>query len=259
MKKNTAVSNVLAMALLSTYAAQGAHIIYSDDFSSSTIQNNRFRVFLDEPNIWAIGGIARSDWVISGGTLNNPTTGPTDSVASEGAVLRLTPLSSADTSLNKIRVRFSYNIGASTTTFFHLWGLKTNGTPDVREQLANTEQGNGGIQNQAETDFADINILRGTDPNGFDGLALTGSGTYDMTFDLTTYAWSADEGTLSGVTIGNITAFDSLLYGWGNNITTTDGSGSVTIDNFILEAIPEPSSSAILCLGALGILLRRRR
>jgi len=253
----------LNLALLATgvlsISAQAATIF--DDFSTGSISADaRFRA--DQVGLgWYAS--PDSNWDISTGTLNNSglDTNTQNDRDTEGPVGQLVLSSSTDTI---IEFSFDYVVGTGTTLFFHAIGLTENGINNSNEILANTGSSNGGIQNQADTaaNYGDISLLTGNDPGNVtaDAVALTGSGTYTGSFDVSTYSWSADEaaGGLSGSII-DLSDFDLLQFAFGANVTTTDGSGAYSIDNFSVTTIPEPSSALLLSLGALGLVVRRRR
>ena len=99
---------------------------------------------------------------------------------SEGAVGQLIQISdkTTDTSLTKIAVSFNYTVGTGSTLFFHLQGLTVNGSPAANEELANPTAQNGNIQNAAETEYGDMSLIDGSDPNvGVGGTVSFAGGT----------------------------------------------------------------------------------
>jgi hypothetical protein len=71
---------------------------------------------------------------------------------------------------------------------------------------------------------------------------------------------AANQESFSGVSLGSITlnAGDEIWLRWtGNNAAGTDAG--LSIDDFSAVAVPEPSSSALLGLGGLALILRRRK
>ncbi len=56
-------------------------------------------------------------------------------------------------------------------------------------------------------------------------------------------------------------AGDYLVLGWSttNPDGGSTGSDSFNVDNIVVSAVPEPSSAALLGLGGLALILRRRK
>lgn len=176
-------------------------------------------------------------WNITNGVLTNP--GTTPGIPAEGPVGQSVLTSGLADGLDKVIVSFDYSVGAGSTLYFHLLGFTTNGTPSTDEQLANTQPQNGSIQNQAETDFGDMNILNGGDPNGSAGNAVSfaaTSGTYTATFSLTNYTWSADESPGLTGDIAEVKDFDLILAAFASNVTSNDGAGAISISNITISA-----------------------
>jgi len=242
-------------------------ILIDDNFTGSSITNNG-RLRLNHAgdgsgDDWIKN--ANSLWSTAGGNLSNA--GTTAGVPAEGGIGQLYTVTTTDTTLTQLRFEFDYDVGTGSTLFFHATGLTENGSPGANEILSNTGAQNGNVQNQAETDFADINLLTGTDPNGTASNAVSfaagTSGTFDVTFDLSGYNWSADEAP--GVTglLGDITSLDFLSLMFASNVTDRTGAGAISIDNFRVTAVqgvavPEPSSVFTL-LGTIIMLIVRGR
>jgi hypothetical protein len=257
MKKSI---GLLSVCLLAAGVAQ-ADVIIDDNFSSGSFSTDtRIRYNQIDAGWYKFSGTpGTSDWAISGGVLTNP--GTTAGMPSEGSASRLVSTSGFSTDNTQITVSFDYTVGTGSTLYFHLTGWTQNGTPDANEDLANSSALNGAIQNNGETDFGDMNIIDGTDATGAaaSAVALTGSGTYTATFDLTGYSWDAAEAPGLTGSIANVTDFDFIMAAFANNVTTTDGTGAISIDNMLITAIPEPGTIGMLGLGAIITFLIRRQ
>ena len=232
-------------------------IVVSDDFSMNTVgTNGRLRVEHTDDE-WI--AFTSSAWNVSGGTLNNPGT-TTDNV-SEGAILRVVDTDDITLpSATEITFSFDYVVGTGATLFFHGTGLN-NGSLAGTTQLHNVGATNGNIQSQydgsptaGQGDYSGINLGSGAAaPNGGSGGALsgalTGSGTFTQTIDISQF---------TGIT--DISDFQLITFGFGSNVTDTT-AGAISIDNFefsVAEAVPEPTS-AIALLGLFSALAVRRR
>ncbi|MFC7335783.1 PEP-CTERM sorting domain-containing protein [Haloferula chungangensis] len=261
MKTNSRIKLLLTTVAVPAVLipVSNAATIVDDNFSSGNTTNNaRFRY--DQIDLgWYKD--ASSDWTISSGVLSNP--GTTTGIASEGPVGQLISTLGLGAGLTQISVSFDYTVGAGTSLYFHLIGWTQNGSPDANEIIGNTQPQNGGLQNQGDTDFGDVSILTGADPgNGTAdtiSFAENTSGTYSQTFTLTGYSWSVDESPGLTGSITSVLDFDFIQVAFATDMANADGSGAVSIDNLSIQAIPEPSSAALLGLGLSGLLLRRRR
>ena len=202
--------------------------------------------------------------------------GTTAGAASEGGFGQLvstTTISSGETTIN---LSFDYVLGANVTLYVHLTGWSNNETTDspTHNFLNNTGSAGGNIQNQGDTsNYADLDLISGADPNGFNTLQLTGSGNYSASFDVSSYAWSGDEeffsagpntgqpanpGFSGGVT--DLTEFDFIQLVFATDITDNTADSALAIDDVLLTTtVPEPSSAALLGLGGLALIFRRRK
>ncbi|MEP4077289.1 PEP-CTERM sorting domain-containing protein [Haloferula sp.] len=272
MKTHTcSVATCLAAILLAPSAL--ATLLISEDFTSATLSTNaRIRTDQSNGNFYTDNDPV-SDWTISGGIISNAGTSLTGS-STEGALSQVVSTNALATDLTSLTLSFDYTVGATATLKFALIGYTANlqdggGTSNI---LMNNGTSNGALQNntQAELRHGDINLLTGADMTQSITNDLTfasgTSGSHSVTIDLTGYAWHADEAAdattpntpgLSG-SISSIADFDYVVLVAVNDLSSDVGVTATTLDNIVLEAVPEPSST-LLTLTASGLLLLRRR
>lgn len=101
------------------------------------------------------------------------------------------------------------------------------------------------------------------------GSWTTPGGTFDWTSPVATATAAAVDGNATGSVIGRGGEIDSLTWTTGSTMwfrwietNNTSNDHGLAIDDFAVTsvtAIPEPSSTALLGLGGLAFILRRRR
>ena len=274
---SAAAALILTSSLLSLSQVEASVSLIDADFTAGTISaNGRIRTNQANGNFWKN---PNSEWAITGGVLSNAGSNP-NNLISEGALSQVIATSSLATDLTDLTLSFDYVVGATATLKLGLIGYTLNTqTTDPAQNAANTllmNNGttNGSLQNntQAELRYGDINLLTGADmaQNITNDLTFASgiSGSHSVTFDLTSYAWHADEAAgaspantpgLSG-SIASIADFDYVVLVFVNDLSTEVGATVTTLDNITLTAaIPEPSSTALLGLGGLALMMRRRK
>lgn len=274
----TAVALGLTGSVLSISSVGAAVSLINDTFESGTgttslSANTRIRT--NQSNGTFYERTAANDWSITGGVLSNAATSTT--AITEGAVSQVVATSGLATDLTSLTLSFDYTVGATSTLKFALIGYTANlqDGQTSGDILMNNGTANGALQNntQAELRHGDINLFTGADmtqsiTNDLIFAAGT-SGSHSVTIDLTNYAWHADEAAgasptntpgLSG-SITSIADFDLVVLVAVNDLSTADGATVTTLDNVMLtaEAVPEPSTTALLGLGGLALILRRRK
>ena len=132
---------------------------------------------------------------------------------------------------------------AASFTFDALERVQANGDFTVNVDLFSSSS------------FAGAN---GTDVSGAAGVIALGSGTYRFLSD----ASLATNEDVTGASIPNLslaaaTAGDSIWLRVGT--PRLAGDATMHIDNLAVTYVPEPGSAALLGLGALSLLFRRRR
>ena len=250
----TKITSLITAGILGTSLASQAAVtaltLIDDDFSSSTFSTERFNKDDIDTDKWTGAG----DWSVSGGALTSAGT------AGSSAHL-INSVSSTATYLDKVTLSFDYSVGAGSTLYFYstLFTGEADSSMDARANTDGTYRAN------------DFNTQWGSSPNfrvGFagpeynlSGGALSGatsaavtsfvggtSGTFSQTYDISGFGG----GDFSIADVSNVLAVFTVNAG-------AVGDGAISIDNFNMTAVPEPSSTALLGLGGLALMLRRRR
>jgi hypothetical protein len=151
-----------------------------------------------------------------------------------------------------LRFSFDYNVTqGSPSLYFHLKGIdETGASPNWEQQLL----GRSGAAYHAELNNTETyNLFDGTNPVdtglgsvwGYNGglTNLTGSGTI------------SGEINLSGYALSDLSDYEYLAVAFAFDF---DEAATIEISNFSV-AVPEPSSTALLGLGGLALMLRRKR
>lgn len=137
----------------------------------------------------------------------------------------------------------------------HFWAVQSGGTATTTNAWITNNQGwingnSGQNEDISAGGYDTFNLLDGdTTPDGVDSISgsLTGSGTFD---------WSIDVSTLGIAGVSNIGDIDTFFFAIAMNEGGPPGSTS-SFDN--VSITPEPASAALLGLGALSVLVRRKR
>ena len=238
------------ITLASAVSSQAALTLVSDDFGSSSITSGaRFTSNDIDTGNWDVRANAGPAWSVSGGQLINPALVTDDD---KGAHL-LNTVSSTDTTLTQVAVSFDYTVGIGSILFLHSHLL--TGTNTVTGNMARTTATAGATFAQDFVpDFpTGVNLKDGAAITGAASEALTSfagatSGTFSQTYDISGYT-----GIASIADVGGILAIFTVD-------SAAAGDGAITVDNLSITAsIPEPSSTALLGLGSLALLVRRRK
>jgi len=262
--RNILVCIAAITCLTATQQAQAEIVLVSDDFSSSSVNTNGL-TFSDLSTSGAVASGAweatgGTNWTISGGSLTNAGGG--SNAQNEGAFSRLVDISSiTDTSLNQLKLDVDFTTAnTSENLFVHMRGFILGTDPAGTLSIVNGNATNGNAWNNAfsHADWTIYNLNSGQLNNhasnfssaGFavqltDGVA--GAHSFNQTFDMSGYAAAADD----------IAGFDYLGVFVTRNHTGT--SPSVSISNFTLSVVPEPTTFAMFGLAMAGLGFRRRR
>ena len=247
--KTKITSLILAGILGTSLASQAAVTLIDDDFSSSTAENSRF----NKPDIDTDTWVGSGGWSVSGGALTSAaTTGQSTHL--------INSVSSTATYLDKVTLSFDYSVGAGSTLYFYstLFTGEAAASMDARNSKtdgtywANDFNTQWGSSPNFRVGFAgpDYNLSGGGVGGSNTANAVTSfvggtSGTFSQTYDISGFGG----GDFSIADVSNVLAV----------FTITAGDGAISIDNFNMTAVPEPSSTALLGLGGLALALRRRR
>ena len=234
--------------------AQTSVALIDADFAMGTISTNG-RIRTNQANGEFFKN-ADSEWTIADGVISSAATTPNDLVT-EGALSQVIATDNLATDLTHLTLSFDYVVGATATLRLGLIGYTLNtqaGQNATNTLLMNNGTANGNVQNntQAELRYGDINLLTGADMTQSLTNDLTfASGTsssHSVTFDLTNYAWHADEaagadpanspGLSGGIT--SIADFDYVVLVVVNDLSTEGGATPTTLDNIQLTVMPEP-------------------
>ena len=248
--KTKITSLILAEILGTSLASQAAVTLIDDDFSSSTAENSRF----NKPDIDTDTWVGSGGWSVSGGALTSAaTTGQSTHL--------INSVSSTATYLDKVTLSFDYSVGAGSTLYFYSTLFtgeadssmaartsKTDGTYWAND--FNSQWGTAPFKGFAGPEY---NISGGGVGGSNTANAVTSfvggtSGTFSQTYDISGFGG----GDFSIADVSNVLAVFTVN-------ADAVGDGAISIDNFNMTAVPEPSSSALLGLGGLALMLRRKR
>eukprot|EP00903_Cladosiphon_okamuranus_P003642 g3640.t1 len=262
--KKTITLLTIPLATVSLNEARAAAtVLYTNDFSTGSTSSSVRLYENSTDGTWYTDGTTNSGepslWQISGGTLNNPATYDASArdKPNEGLAAMGISVTTTDTSLTSVTLSFNYSIGTGTTLYFHAVGLQNLATKaNTNPQIFNTQAINGSTQDgQREDNYTDISLFDGSDPSGAatDAQALTGTGVFTGTYDISAFSSSGSTG------ITSVADLDFIAVAFGANVTDYTGDGAYSIDNFTITAVPEPSATALLGLAGLAFAARRRR
>ena len=250
----TKITSLITAGILGTsLASQGAVTaltLIDDDFSSSTTSVERFNTDDIDTDTW----IGNGDWSVSGGALTSAGT------AGQSTHL-INSVSSTATYLDKVTLSFDYSVGAGSTLYFY----STLFTGEAAASMAGRTSKDDGtywandFNNQwggaPFVGFAgpEYNLSGGGVGGSNTANAVTSfvggtSGTFSQTYDISGFGG----GDFSIADVSNVLAVFTVNAG-------AAGDGAISIDNFNMTAVPEPSSTALLGLGGLALMLRRKR
>ena len=243
---------ILASLFGATIASQAASVILiDDDFSSSTaVVESRINKAEIDTDTWR----GNSDWSVSGGALTSAAT-------AGGSTHLINSVNSTATWADKVTLSFDYSVGAGSTLYFYSTLFtgeadssmaartsKTDGTYWAND--FNNQWGSAPFKGFAGPEY---NISGGGVGGSNTANAVTSfvggtSGSFSQTYDISGFG----VGDFSIADVSNVLAVFTVN-------AAAAGDGAISIDNFNMTAVPEPSSTALLGLGGLALMLRRKR
>jgi hypothetical protein len=236
---------IAAASIAAPTSASAALISVNLQSSQSTVSNPTYGLWTEAANTWNISGTSSSNLVDSSG-VGTTTVGFSTSHGSLGGNGSFGP----DELTNKGR----YGANDSTTIGYHTISGLVDGQAyellfyHAQNHTNEIEIANGVVTPELSLGAGDV-ISGGVAPEDFTGSTTTaGSTVYVDGFDTTNGAGS------TFYYYSSITADSS-----GEIVITTDGGGYEIVTGFQIRTVPEPSSTALLGLGGLALLLRRRR
>ena len=188
-------------------------------------------------------------WSISTNILtHDPSGGLTGGAQQEGIIGQLIAPTVGSSPI--LRLSFDYNVGAGNTVYVHLRGFDATGGTT-----------NWSINSGAQNGNAWDTPTNGVTYNLYDGLLLADSGSAneggaDEAVSFTGSGSAFLEINLQGYAVNDVADYEYFMLGFAANVT--DVNNISTISNMTL-AVPEPSSTALLGLGGLALMLRRKR
>ena len=244
----TKITSLITAGILGTsLASQAAITLIDDDFSSNTaVADSRFNKGDIDTDLWR----GNSDWSVSGGALTNAAT-------AGGSTHLINSVSNTATWADKVTLSFDYAVGAGSTLYFYstLFTGEAGGNMDGRtsktdgtyfaNDFANGWSGRIGFSGP------EYNLGGGSTTSSNTANAVTSfvggtSGTFSQSYDISGFGG----GDFSIADVSNVLAVFTV---------NTAAAGAISIDNFNMTAVPEPSSTALLGLGGLALMLRRKR
>ena len=250
-KITSLITAVILGTALASQAAVTAITLIDDDFSSSiAVSDSRFNKGEIDTDTWR----GSADWSVAGGALTTAAT-------TGGSTHLINSVSSTATWADKVTLSFDYSVGAGSTLYFYstLFTGEAGASMNARTSKTdgtywandfNTQWGSAPFIGFAGPEY---NLSGGSVSGSSTANAVTSfvggtSGTFSQTFDISGFGG----GDFSIADVSRALAVFTVNAG-------APGDGAISIDNFKMTAIPEPSSTALLGLGGLALMLRRKR
>lgn len=256
--------HIIGAVALSTATTTAAGItLIDDDFSStslskdSTLTRNSSGWHAQSTSSWQQG--TTNQWMHN---ISN-----TGGVTSDGALATAVSLSGLGLTNEKVlEVNFSFASWDGSTNdniYVHLWGLKNVAPTDLK--LANLNAQNGSMWASAVNNGFDVyNLGTGvkmtTDGDGSAANAAIKLENQTPTPDQSVanaihFSTTFD---LGGYDLNTIDSYDYLVMGFARNPGVGTGNKFALFDVQV-SAVPEPSTAALISIGAISLTMRRKR
>ena len=196
--------------------------------------------------------------------------GANDGVGPEGPLFKILDLSGAGlTNEHMLNLSFNYSAwGAEPGSgvddlYIHVWGfVDVNSTASTVVADLNSQEGNSwGALNPSEyDDFTRYNLKDGS---VLAAGSSSNAGSRAITMDNISLS-VLNDGTQANANFllestGTLANYDYLAVSFTRNVADDSGEAFAIRDFTLQAAVPEPSSTALLGLGGLALMLRRKR
>jgi len=277
IKTLLAIGSVAGFAALSTntQAAITYNEIYTTTFDegAGNVLDKGDNQAVRDDSLWQAA--SGSSWFHGAGNtwvFNTATgvPGANDGVGPEGPLFKILDLSGAGlTNEHMLNLSFNYSAwGAEPGSgvddlYIHVWGfVDVNSTASTVVADLNSQEGNswGALTPSEYDDFTRYNLK--------DGSVLaagnsSNAGSRAITMDNISLS-VLNDGTQANANFllestGTLANYDYLAVSFTRNVADDSGEAFAIRDFTLQAAVPEPSSTALLGLGGLALMLRRKR
>ena len=242
MKYNKLTQFAVCASLLSAASASSVVLKTTDFSSAAQLLSVGAMTTAHTPGLWYTS--TSTDLAISGGSLNS--TGA--SRYGFSTFFDSSTLSTISSEYNRLRVTFDYTESyASEDVYLHVMGFVDNGSNATPSTLLVNNVGTNGVTWSSNATMADYDVYRLTDGGDMGA---------DRSWDLAYGVQFSDDGTELSADFGvDFSAYDYITVSFGRYL----GGTGFSMDNIVIEAVPEPSALALLGLGSLALVTRRKR
>ena len=277
IKTLLAIGSVAGFAALSTntQAAITYNQIYTTTFDegAGNVLDEGDGAAVRDDTLWQAN--TGSGWTHGVGNTwvyNSATGSPTgnDGNVAEGPLLKMIDLSGASlTNEHMLELSFNYSAwGAEAGTgqddlYIHVWGfvdVNSTSTTVVADLFGQEGNSWGALTPSEYDDFTRYNLK--------DGSVLaagnsSNAGSQAITMNNISLS-ATNDGTQANANFlltstGALANYDYLAVSFTRNVADDSGEGFAIRDFTLAAAVPEPSSTALLGLGGLALMLRRKR
>ena len=263
----TSIKYTLPFIALTGFAVTSAFAgisIIDDSFSSNTLTKDG--ALNQDSTGWHTNGT--NSWTVgtpNGWAYNTSNEG---GAVSDGAMAQIVDLSGKGlTGESQLTVAFdfvSWNGTTNDNIYVHLWGLVDNSASGTAS-IANMGAQNGSMwANAVDNGFSvynlgDGSLMANTGGGGGGNAAIQllnqAPSVSSLESDAINVSSTID---LSSYAVDTLAGYDYFVIGFARNPDVGTGNGFAIYD-VAVTAVPEPSSAALLGLGGVALILRRRK